>query len=114
MPPAIRGRLLRDQGEAVKDQTIKDAARAVFDATMKVKNSGKLKSFVSIDGHLTLMADKIERFFETRKDSEIINLAVDALLAVILVLPDVDEDEVLEKVEGRLLAQRGRVIPDDE
>lgn len=61
--------------------------------------SGKHKEFIGVAGNLALMLDKIERFFATKNQDELLDLATDALFIMCHVVKHVETEEEDEDIE---------------
>lgn len=81
-------------------ERISSIARIIQEEATNRFTSGKYKQYLSVEGYLTLMVDRIERWFETRDDDEILAFAVDALFAMDKIIPK--EEEILNDRESKV------------
>ena len=78
------------------DSQIRETCELVHAAVLDARNNGKLRTFIGLHGHVTLLHDRLQRWFEEkdegRKLDELMGLAVDALVAFAIATPEVKID----------------------
>jgi len=74
------------------NDAIEDAVQVVREAVFDARNSGQLRTFIGLHGHVTLLHDRLQRWFgekdEGRKLDELLGLAVDGLVAFAMACPE--------------------------
>lgn len=70
------------------------------DAIARRLREGRIPAFVTLEGHLTLLMDRIQRWFsEGRNEKEVVGLAVEGLLALSMAMPpEVDVEALVARV----------------
>lgn len=80
--------------------TLQRAVQYAAEALARRQQAGEIPAFISLEGHLTLLSDRIRRWFkEGRNEREVVDLAVDGILALSMVLPpELDVDAIVAKL----------------
>ena len=104
------------------DRQIGSAINAVKKEALRMRDAGEVREFVGLHGHVTLMLDRLQRWFKLtdklQRDAEIVGLAADGLIALGMSLPpctvDVDELLVAHDAERESDWQRIRELTGDD
>ena len=66
----------------ISEDLLKEVFRLVAMHTKKRFFEGRISQWLSTEGHLALMSDKITRYYSTKKYEELLDLCVDSIVAL--------------------------------
>ena len=100
---------------ALDNQLIDEVLGYVRECVIESRNSGKLRTFIGLHGHVTLLHDRLQRWFDEKdKDrqlEELSGLAIDAVVALAMAFPriPVDIKKASEEADAQR-AERSRIL----
>lgn len=65
----------------MKSTKLDHAVRIIRSRALKLQEDGKVLKSMGLEGHMSLLLDKIHRWFDYKEESEVCDLVVDALIA---------------------------------
>lgn len=73
-----------------------DAAKLAYETAKDKMLEGRTPKFLGIEGMLALMHERIVSYNVTKRDSAILELAADSIVALMISMPDIDDSDITD------------------